>query len=195
MENIENPTEKNIKYWTDQFNKYMDADTKCDSLIGKITEIKNNFHKLLGDQKDDDIHFYKLLIENSHHYVTSCIKVRKLKFVKDLNHIWKQIDTRFFKSEKQLSVNNEVIQNTTKHIDNLTKPNFQAIMHDYKKISYDIMEAKRKNTSLMWVKNDKINSLHDLANDINDLLIYHLKLITFTVECVELEKNFYCGRD
>jgi len=176
MDNIENISERNIIKWNEQFDKYMEIDVKCDSLIGKINEIKNNFQKLLGDQKEDDIVFYKSLIENSYHYMSSCIKVRKLKFLKDLNHIWKQMEP-------------------SKQIESLTKPNFQAIIHDYKKLSDDIMEAKRKNTSLIWVKNDKINSLNDIENDMTEILIYHLKLITFTQECLQLKKDFYCGKD
>ena len=166
----------NITNWLEQFDLYIECEQKCDELIGKITEIKNNFHKYLGQQKEDDIYFYKSLIENSHHYVTSCIKVRKLKFIKDLNIIWQQLDN-------------------TKKIETLTKPNYQAILNDYKKITDDIIETKRKNTSLLWVKNDKIKSINELENDINEIMEYHVKLIKFTYECIKLKKEFYCGKE
>jgi len=166
----------NISNWNIIFDKYMELDQKCESLLGKLTEIKNNFHKLLGNQKEDDVNFYKTLIENSHYYMSSCVKVRKLKFVKDLNYICKQMEA-------------------SKQIDSITKPNFQAIIHDYKKVSDDIQEAKKKNTVLLWVKNDKINSLDELEKEISEILNYHLKLITFTHECLQIKKDFYCGRD
>ena len=40
----------------------------------------------------DDITFYKSIIDNSHFYLTNSIKIRKTKFINDLNYIWNLIN-------------------------------------------------------------------------------------------------------
>jgi len=57
-------TDKNILEWEEKFNKYIDLESKCNVGINSIIEIKNNLKKLLGNQKKDDIQFYKSLIDN-----------------------------------------------------------------------------------------------------------------------------------
>ena len=80
-------TDKNIINWEEKFNRYCDLETKCIANIAAISEIKNNLKKLLGNQKKDDIVFYKSLIDNSHFYLLSSLKIRKIKFLKDLNYL------------------------------------------------------------------------------------------------------------
>jgi hypothetical protein len=58
-------TDKNILQWEEMFNKYCELELKCVNNINGILEIKNNLKKLLGNQKKDDILFYKSLIDNS----------------------------------------------------------------------------------------------------------------------------------
>ena len=48
------------------FIKYCEYEKKCVENINAIEKIKINFTKLLGNQKKDDLLFYKSLIENSY---------------------------------------------------------------------------------------------------------------------------------
>jgi hypothetical protein len=168
-------TDKNILEWEEKFTKYTDYENKCILNINGIAEIKNNLTKLLGNQKKDDILFYKSLIDNSHFYLTNSLKIRKMKFLKDLNYIWGQIDAR-------------------KTMDEVNKSNFVALLKDYRKMADDILQAKKNNTILTWVKDDKVENLQDLENEFKEIMDYHMKLIEFFSSSVELEKAFYCGK-
>jgi len=168
-------TDKNILEWEEMFNKYCELELKCVNNINGILEIKNNLKKLLGNQKKDDILFYKSLIDNSHFYLNSSLKIRKIKFLKDLNYLWSQIDER-------------------KQMDEVNKSNFMSLLKDYRKMTEDIARAKKNNTILTWVKDDKVESLQDLENDFKEVMDYHIKLIEFFTSSVELEKAFYCGK-
>lgn len=168
-------TDTNMLKWDDYFTQYCNYEKKCIENINAIGEIKNNLKKLLGNQKKDDILFYKSLIESSYFYLTNSLKVRKIKFLKDLNFIWSRIDER-------------------KQMDEVNKSNFMALLKDYDKMADDINSAKKNNTILTWVKDDKVESLQDLEKDFDEILEYHVKLIEFFSSSVELEKAFYCGK-
>jgi hypothetical protein len=168
-------TDKNILDWEEKFNKYCEFETKCIDNIAMIIEIKNNLKKLLGNQKKDDIQFYRSLIDNSHFYLTSSIKIRKIKLLKDLNYIWAEIDDR-------------------KQMDEVNKINFIALLKDYRKMSEDIINAKKNNTMLTWVKDDKVENLADIEHEFNEIMEYHLKLMEYFSSSVEIEKAFYCGK-
>jgi hypothetical protein len=168
-------TDKNILRWDEKFNKYCDLEYSCINNINSIHEIKNNLKKLLGNQEKDDIVFYKSLIDNSHFYLSSSLKIRKIKFLKDLNYIWSKIDKR-------------------KQMDEVNKSNFTTLIKDYRKMSEDVIQAKKNNTILTWVKDDKIESLQDLEKEFDEIMEYHIKLIEFFSATVELEKAFYCGK-
>ena len=171
MENTDN----NILAWDDFFTQYCNYERKCIESLTAIGEIKNNLKKLLGNQKKDDILFYKSLIESSYFYLTNSLKVRKIKFLKDLNHLWSRIDER-------------------KQMDEVNKSNFMALIKDYDKMADDINAAKKNNTVLTWVKDDKVVSLQELEKDFYEIMEYHVKLIEFFSSSVELEKAFYCGK-
>lgn len=168
-------TDKNILDWEEKFNKYCEHENKCLTNLNSISEIKNNLKKMLGNQKKDDILFYKSLIDNSHFYLSNSLKIRKIKFLKDLNYLWSQIDER-------------------KQMDEVNKSNFNGLLKDFRKMADDILQAKKNNTVLTWVKDDKVESLQDLENDFNEIMNYHLKLMEFFSSSVELEKAFYCGK-
>ena len=168
-------TDKNILEWEDKFNKYLDFESKCNNDINNIIEIKNNLKKLLGNQKKDDIQFYKSLIDNSYFYLNSSLKIRKIKFLKDINYIWSHIDER-------------------KSMDEMNKLNFLALLKDYRKLSEDIVNAKRNNTSLNWVKDDKVENLAEVEREFHEIMTYHIKLIEFFYSSVLIEKTFYCGK-
>lgn len=168
-------TDKNILEWEEKFNKYTELEANCISNICSIGEIKNNLKKLLGNQKKDDIVFYKALIDNTHFYLSSSLKIRKTKFLKDLNYLWGQIDER-------------------KQMDEVNKSNFTALLKDYRKMAEDIAQAKKNNTILTWVKDDKVENLQDLENDFDEVMEYHIKLIESFSSSVGLEKVFYCGK-
>jgi len=170
-----NNVEENISKWDTIFSVYLDTESQCMILINEISEIKNNLKKLLGLQKPDDIVFYKSLIDNSFFYLTNSLKIRKLKMTKDLNYIWNQLDNK-------------------KIIEDLNKSNFQALLKDYRKMADDINQAKKNNTMLTWVKDDRVESLHEIEKEMEEIMDYHSKLIQFFHSSVELEKIFYCGK-
>ena len=168
-------TDKNILDWEEKFTSYCEFESKCIININSISEIKNNLKKLLGNQKKDDIIFYKSLIDNSYFYLSSSLKIRKIKFLKDLNYIWAKIDQR-------------------KQMDEVNKSNFMSLLKDYRKMAEDIVQARNNNTMLTWVKDDKIESLQELENEFKEIMDYHIKLIEFFSASIELEKAFYCGK-
>ena len=88
MENIDNPdnnnidnTNNNIDNWNILFIKYCDCEKKCVDNINAIGNIKKNLKNLLGNQKNDDLMFYRSLIESSYFYLTNSLKIKKTKFV------------------------------------------------------------------------------------------------------------------
>lgn len=170
-----NKIEENIQKWETSFTTYLEFENKCSSLLNEIQVIKNNLKKLLGNQKQDDLLFYKSMIDNSYFFFTNSLKIKKLKLIKDLNHIWSELDSK-------------------KTVDELTILTFQNIIKDYKRHADDINLAKQNNTSLKWVKDDRIENLQLLENEMTEILDYHLKLIQFAHSGIELEKTFYCGK-
>lgn len=166
--------EDNISRWTQNFDTYMETEIKCLTSITSISEIKTNLKKLIGNQKKDDIVFYKSLVENSHFYLSNSLKIRKLKFLKDINYVYELLDKK-------------------KSLDELNKSNFSAFLKDYRKIADEINQAKKNSTELTWVKDDTIANLSEVEKDMNHFMEYHLNLINFFYESVELEKKFYCG--
>jgi hypothetical protein len=168
-------TDGYILEWEEKFTKYTEFENKINLNINNMNEIKNNLKKLLGNQKKDDIVFYKSIIDNSYFYLINSLKIRKMKFLKDLNYIWGQIDER-------------------KNMDEVNKSNFMALLKDYRKMSEDISQAKKNNTILTWVKDDKIENLQNFENEFKEIIDYHVNLIEFFHSIVELEKAFYCGK-
>lgn len=169
MESIE----KIINSWDKIFKDYQDTEIKCTTYIHSILEIKNNLSKLIGNQRKDDILFYKSIIENSYYYLEKSLLVRKLKFIKDLNYIWHKIDDR-------------------KTLTELNNSNFTTLLKDFRKIVDDMYIAKLNNTSLSWVKDDTIISLEETYKEIDDILNYHLRLIASFLNNVSNEYNFFC---
>lgn len=165
--------EKIINSWDKIFKDYQEAEAKCNNHIHNILEIKNNLSKLIGNQRKDDILFYKSIIENSYYYLEKSLEVRKLKFIKDLNYIWHKIDDR-------------------KTLTELNNSNFATLLKDFRKVVDDMYIAKLNNTSLSWVKDDTIISLEETYKEIDDILNYHLRLIKSFQDSVMNEYSFFC---
>ena len=79
-------------------------------------------------------------------------------------------------------------------MDEVNKSNFMALLKDYRKMSEDISQAKKNNTILTWVKDDKIENLQNFENEFKEIIDYHVNLIEFFDSIVKLEKAFYCGK-
>ena len=163
----------NIKKWEENFNKYCKLEEECIINFNKMNEIKNNLKKLLGNQRKDDIDFYKSIIDNSYYYLNNSIKIRKTKFLKDLNNILIQIDN-------------------FKQMDELNKSNFMSLMKDYERMAENIKYDEDNNTILRWVKKDMIKSLDKIENELNDTISYHLKIMISFNSYTIIETDFYC---
>ena len=168
MDNI-NP---NIIKWNEKFEKYLSHIRKCEENINFICEVKNNLNNMIGNQIRDDVHFYKSIISNSYFYLTNSLKIRKIKFLKDLNYLWRQVN--------EMGKINEIESGT-----------FNDILKDYKKKTETIIDASNNNTSLRWVKHDKIDSLIQFEKDMDEILEYHLVLIDYFMQYTNLEMTFY----
>ena len=57
-----------------------------------------------------------------------------------------------------------------------------------------IIHSKKNNTTLMWVKDDKVGNLSEVENEMNQIMEYHSKLIQFFASSVEIENALYCGK-
>jgi len=167
--------DQHISEWEEKFNNYVEKEAQCIANIENITEIKNNFNKLLGNQRKDDVLFYKSIIDNSLFYLNSSLKIKKIKFLKDLNYMWGKIDER-------------------KKMDEVTKTNFDFLLKDYRKLYEDILLLKKSNNKLGWVKDERTQDLQELELEITEILNYHIKLIEFFHSSTEIEKAFYYGK-
>ena len=164
------------QYWEQLFNKYCELEKKCLNYINSINDIKQNLIRLLGEQKKDDVSFYKSIIDNSFFYLNSSMKIRKTKFLNDLTSVWIQIDSY-------------------KEMNELNTSNFQTLLKDYTRMVDNINYMKQNNTALLWVKNDKIESLTNIEKDMNDIMKYHTDTLEYFLKFIKLEKDFYCGND
>lgn len=167
---------KNIQSWESLYTKYFELEKTSLKNIDDINDVKKNLLKLLGNQKKDDINFYKSIIDNSQFYLSNSIKIRKTKFINDLNYIWNLI-------------------NNSRQMDQLTKSNFLLLLKDYTKMTKDIIYSREHNTPLKWVKNDMIESLEIIEKDMAEIMKYHLNMLEYIYKMTELEKNFYCSID
>lgn len=162
----------NIIKWNESFEKYLTSMRKCEEDINHIIEIKNNLNNLIGNQIRDDIHFYKSIITNSCFYLTNSLKIRKIKFIKDLNYLWKQV-------------------NESGKINEIESVHFNDLLKDYKKKTENIIDASNNNTNLRWVKHDKLDTVIQFENEMGEILDYHIKLIDFFALYTNLETQFY----
>jgi len=169
-----NYCDENINEWNTFFNDYCLYESNCISKLNNLVDIKNNFKNLLGNQDKDDVLFYKSLIENSYFYFTNSLKIRQIKFLKDLNNL------------------NSIF--IDKKLDEINKNNFIIIINNYKKICENINNSKKNNISFNWIKYDKIDSITDFETNMYELLNYHLKLICYLSICIDLEVEFYCNK-
>ena len=167
---------KNIIIWEEKFNKYLELEKECSKNINLINDVKNNLKKLLGNQKSDDLIFYKSLIENTYFYLFQSLKIRKIKLLNDLNFIWKMMDER-------------------KKCEEISSHNFNLLLQDYIKICRDNELAKKNNTSLKWVKDDNLKNINELEIMIGEVLDYHNKILEFFNSIVNMEKEFYCSKE
>jgi hypothetical protein len=163
-----------ISNWEATFNSYLDNELQCTNKLNLILEIKNNLTKLIGNQRKDDILFYKSIIDNSYYYYTKSLNVRKIKFIKDLSFIYTKLDDR-------------------KTFTELNKSNFSTLLKDFTKLVDDAKTAKENNTVLSWVKDDTIISLQETEKELDDIMKYHVNLMNSFYKSIENEANFYCG--
>ena len=171
---MEDNIKQNLINWENSFNQYIEIDILCMQDLNSMSEIKNNLTTLLGNQKKDDILFYKSILDNSYFYLTNSIKIRILKFIKDLNIIWLKMTE-------------------SKQIECLDKNTFSLLLKDYQKIADDINNKSKNKKIIRWIKDDKLELLQDLDKDMTELMTYHLNLLSYFKKYIELEKTFFSG--
>ena len=76
----------------------------------------------------------------------------------------------------------------------LNKNIFQVLLKDYEKMSKNIYNARINNTTLIWVKNDMIESLYKIETELTEIMIYHNNLIEKIYRMIDLDKSFYYGK-
>jgi hypothetical protein len=166
--------DENISKWSTMFDEYLEIDNNSTILLGKINEVKNNIKKIIGKQNMDDIMFYKSMLENSHFYLSNSLKIRKIKFQKDLTNIYNIIDS-------------------TKKFDDISKPNFLLLLKDYRKIVDEYYLTKKNSSTLAWIKDEKLNNFNDIEKDMLETMNYHITLMTVMNCVIKVEQQYYCG--
>ena len=101
IENKLDISNHNILYWQEQYNKYCELEKLCNININYIIDIKNNLINLVGYHDKDDIIFYQSIINNSIFYLSNSLKIRKIKFLNDLNNLWLKINNNYNKCNKK----------------------------------------------------------------------------------------------
>ena len=172
--NLMNDIIINISNWSNTINNYNRIKKECLHNINLITELKDNFDKFLGNQRKDDLIFYASLINNSQFYLFNSIKIRQNKFIKDLNVLWYKMETN-------------------KYITDISNTNITILFKDYQCMADDIKYANENSTNLLWVKKDTVDSLTELENNMNEILYYHINIISQFSDFVKLEMEFYYG--
>ena len=174
IENKLDISNHNILYWQEQYNKYCELEKLCNININYIIDIKNNLINLAGYHDKDDIIFYQSIIGNSIFYLSNSLKIRKIKFLNDLNNLWLKINNNYNKCNKELN-----------------KIYFQSLLKDYTKAYNEINISKKSYITLNWIKNNKIKNLQEFEHIFTEILQYHLKLINFLLILINHEKSFY----
>ena len=169
---IEN--DKNCKLWLSKFVEYFNFVSQCEKDIIDISNIKKDIDALIGKQGENDIIFYKGLIDNSYYFYSKSLKIRKRKMLNDLNHIYQIICKK-------------------SSIENLNRTNFETILKKYIQVKMDTSILQKNATKLTWVKSDIIEDLNHFEKEIESTLEYHMKIISYFHQCLELEKAFFCG--
>lgn len=162
--------------WEVMINFYFEKLDNCIVALTSIDEIKNKLTTLIGKQRNDDIIFYKSIINSSYYYYSESLKVRKLKFIKDLSYIWNKLDEK-------------------KELDELTKYNVNLILKDFCELYEEIIITKQYNTSLLWVKNEKVITLQEFEDELSTILKYHVNIISSFETSIINEAKFFCPRN
>jgi hypothetical protein len=165
-----------ILNWENNYNNYIKIENECNIKINKIIEMKNNLLHILNNQRQDDVIFYKAIIENSCFYLTKSLKIRKIKLLNDIKTINKQLNKN---EDEDDSIN----------IDNI----FTIFIKNFKKIYDEINEDIKNKTNLKWVKEDNIRDLTIVINNMMNILEYHYKILNNFTKIVDIEYNFYCN--
>lgn len=166
--------DENIKKWSEMFDKYIEIESNSTMLLIKINELKNNINKIIGKQNEDDVIFYKSMLDNSYFYLFNSFKIRKIKFQKDITNIFNKIDT-------------------SNKFEDINKPNFMLLMKDYRKVVDDYETAKKQSSLLAWIKDEKLNNFNDIENDMLETMNYHITLMTVMNAVIKVEQQYYCG--
>ena len=164
-----------IERWVALFDKYVEVDHDSHNCITQLNALKVNLNQLSGSQKKDDVQFYRSIIENSHFYLVSSLRVRRAKFLCDVSAIWNALRP----GSSLVSADRNI---------------FLALTRDIARGHEEIARAHRNCTTLSWVKKDQIDTLHDLEDDLEATLLYHNGLLAYFNTLAKLEFAYYSSQ-
>jgi len=131
----------------------------------------------LDCQDKDDIYFYKGMIEDSYKYHFKSYSIKKKKAIFDLNEILK--NSIFIKKGTPLKVIN------------IDKKTINLFEESFNKIRDLIKEESNKKTKPIWIKDNHLERLENLTNEMIRIFKYHYEISLFFFESILREIQFY----
>ena len=161
-----------VAEWVDLFDQYIAIDLASHGRVAQLNSLKVNLNQLIGSQKKDDVQFYRSIIENSHFYLSSSLRVRRAKFLCDISAIWGALRP------------GSALVSADRNI-------FLALTRDLTRGHETIVRAHQNCTTLSWVKRDQIDNLQEVEVDLGTTLRYHIELMTYFNALADLEFGYY----
>lgn len=168
--------DEKIREWNNLLDKYFLLEGECIKNLNIINSVRTNLKIKITHQNKDNIIFYNSIIDNSYSYLSMSLKIRQIKFIKDLNKIY----TKIYE-------NKEIIPK----IVSLHKQDIENLINDFNKLNDEIIEVRKNNTAFKWVKDEITENLQEIEKTIDDTINYHIKLIDFLSTSIRLETDFY----
>ena len=160
---------------------YKTSDIINNSNIGLdiIKDFSENFkNKLdLEVQDADDIYFYTGMIQDSYDFHKQSFKVKQIKLEFDLNSL---LSNHLYEKKGNVM-----------KIITLDKKTCTLFEESFKKVKAITEEESRKKTKPLWIKDNHLEQLENLTNDMVRIFKYHYEINLFYMESILREIQFY----
>lgn len=147
--------------------------------ISILREYADVFEKKLDldCQDKDDIYFYRGMIEDSYKYHSKSYEIKKKKSIFDLNELLK----------------NSVFKNkgTPLKVINIDRKTIILFEESFNKIRSSISEESSKKNKPIWIKDNHLERLENLTNEMIRIFKYHYEISLFFLESILREIQFY----